>query len=430
MFKKFLMAIFVLMFLCGSHISYAILQLEITGGNDLGYPIGVVDFPSSGASAQSKELARIIRNDLTFSGKFSPLSPNSLPENPSNKEAMNLSLWNDKVASVVVGLVKVVDGKLQFIYQLVDVNSGNIVLGKTVTFSEKQIRLAAHTVSNQIYEAILNEKGAFLTKIAYVNVNFSQKYPYRLVIADYDGYNDRVILQSKEPIMSPTWDPKGDKIAYVSFESRHPAIYVQNLKTKERQKLVQFSGINGSPVYSPQGDKMAMVLSKDGNPEIYVLNIAAKSLQRITNNRVIDTEPTWDPTGKYLYFSSERGGKPQIYRVELANPGNVARVTWENVSNLDPTVSPDGKSIAFITRVGSSYRIAKQDIDTKYMMILTKNNFDESPCFAPNGSMIIYSTVVRGKKSLALVSADGRFQANLPSTSGIIRAPSWSPFFN
>jgi TolB protein len=173
-----------------------------------------------------------------------------------------------------------------------------------------------------------------------------------------------------------------------------------------------------------------MVLSKDGNPEIYVLDIASKTLKRITNNRVIDTEPSWDPSGNFIYFSSERGGRPQIYRVDVNNPSSVARVTWDNISNLDPAVAPDGRSIAFITRIDNSYRVARQELDTKYMMVLTNNKFDESPCFAPNGSMIIYATMVRGKKSLALVSSDGRFQANLPSTSGAISAPSWSPFFN
>ena len=257
-----------------------------------------------------------------------------------------------------------------------------------------------------------------------------QQYPYQLVVADYDGYNEQVILRSREPVMSPSWDPKDSRIAYVSFESKHPAIYIQNYRTKQRIKVAQFNGINGNPVFSPDGTRLAMVLSKDGNPEIYVLDIASKTLKRITNNRVIDTEPSWDPSGNFIYFSSERGGRPQIYRVDVNNPSSVARVTWDNISNLDPAVAPDGRSIAFITRIDNSYRVARQELDTKYMMVLTNNKFDESPCFAPNGSMIIYATMVRGKKSLALVSSDGRFQANLPSTSGAISAPSWSPFFN
>lgn len=410
--------------------AFATLELEIVGGQDIGYPIGISDFASSSNPQLAKDLAAIIRNDLMFSGKFSPLAVNKMPQQVADRSQLKLPLWADLANSVAVGNLETVDEKFKLNLQLVEIASGDVLLSKAISFNRAQLRTAAHTVSNQIYEAIIHERGAFLTKIAYVSVKHGQQYPFQLVVADYDGYNEKVILRSKEPVMSPSWDPKDSRIAYVSFESKHPAIFIQNYKTKQRIKVAQFSGINGNPVFSPTGDRLAMVLSKDGNPEIYVLELNTKTLKRITNNRVIDTEPTWDPTGQYIYFSSERGGRPQIYRVEVNNPNNVARVTWDNISNLDPTVAPNNKSIAFITRVDNAYRVAKQDLDTKYMMVLTKNTFDESPCFAPNGSMIIYATMVRGKKSLALVSADGRFQANLPSTSGAVSAPAWSPFFN
>ena len=375
--------------LCFSGRASATLELEITGGQDIGYPIAVSDFAAAANPQLAKDLAAVVRNDLMFSGKFSPLAPGRMPQQAADKSQLKAELWRDLVNSVAVGKLEEAGDKYRLTYQLVEVAGGEVLVSKAITFSRNQLRTAAHTVSNQIYEAIIHERGAFLTKISYVSVKHGQQYPYQLVVADYDGYNEQVILRSREPVMSPSWDPKDSRIT-----------------------------------------RLAMVLSKDGNPEIYVLDIASKTLKRITNNRVIDTEPSWDPSGNFIYFSSERGGRPQIYRVDVNNPSSVARVTWDNISNLDPAVAPDGRSIAFITRIDNSYRVARQELDTKYMMVLTNNKFDESPCFAPNGSMIIYATMVRGKKSLALVSSDGRFQANLPSTSGAISAPSWSPFFN
>ena len=427
--KKLIITIMLFFTVYCFNTAYAALELEIVGGQDIGYPIAVSDFASQTNPQVAKDLSAIVRNDLMFSGKFSPLSPSRMPQQASDRNQLKLDLWRELVNAVAVGNLETVGDKFKLTVQLVEVAGGDVIISKAITFGRSQLRTAAHTVSNQIYEAIIHERGAFLTKIAYVSVKHGQQYPYQLVVADYDGYNEQVILRSREPIMSPTWDPKDTRIAYVSFESRHPAIFIQNYKTKQRIKVAQFNGINGSPVFSPDGSRMAMVLSKDGNPEIYVLDIAAKTLHRITNNRVIDTEPSWDPSGNYLYFTSERGGRPQIYRVSVNNPNDVTRVTWDNVANLDPVVAPNGRSIAFVSRVDNSYRIATQDLDTKYMMVLTNNKFDESPSFAPNGSMIIYATMVRGKKSLALVSADGRFKANLPSSSGAVSAPAWSPFF-
>ena len=60
--------------------------------------------------------------------------------------------------------------------------------------------------------------------------------------------------------------------------------------------------------------------------------------------------------------------------------------------------------------------------------ILTKTALDESPSLAPNGTMMIYATRDRGRGVLAVVSIDGRVKYALPSASGDVREPAWSPF--
>lgn len=411
-------AVFACAFACPS--ANAALNLEITGGRDSGYPIAVADF---GARSTGMQIAGIIRNDLQFSGKFYPSAANI-----QYSDKIDLSGFVGKARAVVVGNLEDNDGHIKLSYKLINVSDGSVMLAKVLKFERSNSRRAAHTVSNQIFESITGIKGAFLSKIAYVSVNHKADYPYSLVVADYDGYGEKAILRSKEPVMSPSWDPKGNRIAYVSFESRRPEIYLQNVGTKQRYRLAHQPGINGSPVFSPDGSKLAIVLSKDQNPEIYVLDIESRKMQRMTNNRAIDTEPSWSRDGKSIFFTSDRGGRPQIYRLSVDNPSDVTRVTWENTSNQNAAASPTDNAIVMVSRYANAYRLTRQDLDTGYMLPLTDNNLDESPSFAPNGTMVIYSTVVKGHKSLALVSSDGRFRANLPSAQGIVRAPAWSSF--
>ena len=242
--------------------------------------------------------------------------------------------------------------------------------------------------------------------------------------ADYDGYNETPVVKSTQPIMTPSWSPDGRRLAYVSFEKRSPAIFVQDIISKKRQKLASFSGLNSSPAWSPDGTKIAMTLSKDGQPDIYYFDLTQSRFVRVTSNKAIDTEPTWAADSKSLYFTSERGGRAQIYRYDFATQ-STQRVTYQGAKNLSAKQIPGTKSLIVITQV-NGFRVARVDPDGSIYM-LTTSSLDESPSVAPNGSMVIYSTVYQGRKGLAIVSSDGRFKANLPSSAGEISSPSWGP---
>ena len=71
------------------------------------------------------------------------------------------------------------------------------------------MRLTAHHVSDLIYEKLLNQKGAFATRIAYITVNkkANKKSVYRLQVSDADGFDPHTILESTEPLLSPAWSP-------------------------------------------------------------------------------------------------------------------------------------------------------------------------------------------------------------------------------
>ncbi|MCX8048294.1 MAG: Tol-Pal system beta propeller repeat protein TolB [Methylohalobius sp.] len=405
----------------------AVLTIEITKGIEGAIPIAVVPFGAN--SALPVDVAQVIQEDLARSARFKPLPKDDMLTRPTAPEQILWQSWRVLGQDyLVIGQVQPVGAeRFEVQFYLYDVFSGQELINYRLPVGTKDLRRAAHKISDLIYEKITGEPGIFSSRIAYVTVGVqNRKRLYKLQIADADGYNPRTVVISPEPLMSPVWSPDGKKLAYVSFESRRPAVYIQTLSTGERIRVAQFPGINGAPAWSPDGSKLAMTLSKDGSPDIYVLDLATRQLRRLTESAAIDTEPAWSPDGKTIAFTSDRGGSPQIY-VMAASGGVPRRLTFQGNYNARPVFSRDGDRLAFV-HGSSGYKIAVLNLQDKAMTVLTSGPLDESPSFAPNDRLILYATRGEGRRQLAVVSVDGKIEQRLKTEEGDVREPAWSPF--
>jgi TolB protein len=410
----------------------AVLDIKITQGVEQSLPIAIVPFGWSQASSVAPiDLTSIISNDLQRSGRFDVMDEQDLPQRPLDYNAINFADWRKLgMENILIGKLSLTEtGDYDISFRLVDIYRGKQIAGFRIPAKPELLRRVAHQISDVIFEKLTGIPGAFDTRVAYITVNKQKdKKVHSLQIADADGFNAQILLESPEPILSPSWSPDGKRIAYVSFEGKNSAIYVQNILTGQRERVSGFAGINSSPAWSPDGTRLAMTLSKDGNTEIYVMNLNDKSLKRITRHGGIDTEPNWSPSGQKLAFTSNRSGGPQIYEVNIINGGKPKRISFEGNYNARAEYSPDGNSMVLVHAVGSSYRIGLLDLRNGYIDVLTDARLDESPSFAPNGSMIIYATTgVRGGQ-LAAVSTDGRIHQRLGLQQGDVREPAWGPF--
>ncbi len=433
--KRLLTLLFLLLALLAFAPAHAVLKIEITQGVEGASPIAIVPFGWQGQGQPPEALHEIVAADLQRSGFFAPLPERDMISRPVDPRQVNFANWRAlNVDHLVVGrMAALPDGTFQVQFQLLDVHKGTQLAGYSIRSRLPDLRRTAHQISDIVYKVITGRPGAFDTRIAYITVTGDRKQQktYRLAVADADGHNERIVFESNRPLMSPDWSPDGKRLAYVSFREGRSEIYIQNILTGEAVKVAGFPGLNSAPAFSPDGRRLAMTLSKDGNPEIYVMDLATKKLARITRNFAIDTEPAWMPDGKALVFTSDRGGSPQIYRVPVGPNGATGpakRLTYDGNYNARAAVSPDGRRLAMVHREDGRFRIAVLDLKSGRLQILTNNRLDESPSFAPNGSMIIYATEDDYRGVLAAVSVDGRAHQKLSLQTGDVREPVWSPF--
>ena len=395
-------------------LASAQVKLEIVKASNEAYPIALVDHATN-----NQAFLEIINNDLHRSGRFIPKTGLAVPEQLSSVSQADSGIW--RAAGINFIVIMTPKGNMLQV-DVGDTFSRTVRASRQFQYlsDEKGQRVVAHKIADFIYESIIGVPGSFSSKVAYVsrtNRNFS------LVVADADGAYPQVILESNEPILSPTWSPDGRKLAYASFEKKRNQIIVQDLYSGNRHVVISEPGINSAPTWSPDGTRLAFTLSRDGNPEIYTANIDGSNLSRLTNHPGIDTEPAWGRDGM-IYFTSDRAGTPQLYKMP-ENGGPATRVSTGGNYNANATISADGKLLAMMQRYpGQGFGIAVMDLTTGKVTRLTNGGKDEAPSFSGNSHMILYSD---GRGGLKIISTDGNVEQRFYGIGSDVRKPSWSP---
>ena len=425
--KNNLVLVAILLF---STLSYAELFLEITKGSE--DPFKVAMIPFEGNSRVSKQLNNIMRNDLIRTGEFAVLDEELLLPVKMIEDELVFNDWKLLgMDYLVTGAIVKSNNSLDINYEIYDIHKKRKVRSSKVFGIPNQIRQLAHYTSDGIYESITGIKGIAATRLLYVNEikDSKQISTYKLMLADSDGANEKILLSSSEPIISPSWSPDGKRVAYVSFETGIAKVFIQEISSGKREAVLSKDTQISSPSWSPDGKYLSLTLYQDGNAEIYILRLRDRTLTRMTNQFAIDTESSWSPKGNKILFTSGRSGSPQIYELDLRklNP-KAKRISFEGTYNAKASYLPKEEGIIFVHRSNDGlFHIALKYKKENFIRVLTEAKMDESPSVAPNGNMVIYGIKEENLSMLAGFSLSGA-KFKLPASNGEVREPAWSNF--
>ncbi|AKJ28254.1 Tol-Pal system beta propeller repeat protein TolB [Caldimonas brevitalea] len=398
-------------------------RVDISGVGARQFPIAIAPF--RGEAGWTQQVSAIIRADLERSGQFRGVDTGGVAVDETARPVA--TEWRGRGADALAAgsLSRLADGRVDVRFRLWDTVRGQDLGGQAYAVVEADLRLAAHRIADYIYEKITGEKGVFATRIAYVTKSAQR---HTLWVADSDGEGAQVALASAEPIISPAWSPNGSELAYVSFETKKPVVYSQEIASGKRSAVAAFKGSNSAPAWSPDGSQLAVVLTREGGSQLYLMNRNGENVRRLTSSSSIDTEPVFSADGKQLYFVSDRGGSPQIYRMP-AGGGNIERVTFNGSYNVSPAVSPDGRWLAYVTRDGGgAFRVQLMEMASGTVTTISDTRDDESPSFAPNSRLVLFATRAQGRDVLMTSTLDGKIKATLLSNRGDVREPMWGPY--
>jgi TolB protein len=386
--------------------------------------------------AAAREADATLRDDLEASRIFRLVGPDELAVlvltgDPARDFELHRSLGSQVLLEVAFATE---EGNLVLEGRLYDLKSGEPILGKRYRGEATAARRVAHTFADEIVQYFAGRRGISSTALAFVSDRSgSRPNEFKeIFLMDYDGHNQRPVTAHKTISLSPSFSPSNDAVAYTSYFSGRPGLYLVVLPGGSKRAVVTDGSLNANPTFSPDGARIAFTRSLgDGNSEIFVCNRDGSGLRQLTHANGIDANPAWSPGGREIAFTSSRSGEPQLYTMDVEG-ANVRRISLQGEYNDGAEWNPDGTRLAYASRTGSNrFDILLADLVTLEATRLTSGPAsNESPSFSPDGQRIAFARTLgsgAGRTQVFAMDVDGGHLRQLTS-DGNNWGPSWSGF--
>ncbi|MEO0113846.1 MAG: Tol-Pal system beta propeller repeat protein TolB [candidate division WOR-3 bacterium] len=368
----------------------------------------------------AENIYKVLIADLEFSLYFTLYRADTMRETKGKK----LDFWAKTGASVLLaGEVSFRKSATQLKITLYDLLLRRVIATKDYKIVENW-RWLAHNIADDVIKLLTGEDGVSQTEIAF---SLKTKEGKELAVVDYDGANPYKITNLKGFVLYPDWSPKGDKIAFCSYDNKSNLnIYTYDLNRGKISPVTAREGLNTTPAWSPDGRVLACALADGNNLNLYQLTPDGRNSRRITTSSSIAISPTWSPSLREIAFVSDRTGVPQIYVINVDGT-DLRRLTYEGSYNTSPAWSPRGDLIAYVSRVNSGKnQIFITDINGETRMQLTYDGNNEDPSWSPDGLHIAFASNRTGVWEIYTMTWNGQNQKQITNTGGAF-SPTWSP---
>ena len=224
-----------------------VLYIDINSPGGKRMPIAVADVAvGSGDPSLSRGIPTILSDDLALTDLF-----DLIPET-AHLEKVTAAHFSGKPLSfpgwkmigaeaVVIGTITARGDRLSVELRLYDATQGTLLVGKRYTGTPTQLRSIVHKFANEIVYTFTGVRGVFGTEIAF-SARSGKSKGKELYIVGMDGQDLRKVTDNRSFNLFPRWSPDGQWLAYTSYRTGAPNVYLRNVSTGTEKEVVRFGG--------------------------------------------------------------------------------------------------------------------------------------------------------------------------------------------
>jgi TolB protein len=362
----------------------------------------------------------VLTEDLNFSGRF------KVRFSPTFDTTAVTLLKQDGALAYLRGNYTLENGQYTLHCELVDLDSGSVILQKDYSGPQAQLRMAAHQFADELVYQLFGEKGIAQTRITYVNKQPGGK---EIEIMDYDGADAHQVTRNKSINLTPIFLGAKDKVLFTSYAAGAPQFFSADMTASKTMEVYVSAGMNSAPSYNALDQEIVYASTMEGNTQLFRRPLSGGKAARLTFSEGIDTSPSWSPNGYEIVFVSDRAGKPMLFIIDR-DGSNLRRLTYDFNYYGSPSWSPKGDRIAFVAldSGGTDFNVYTITPEGKDVEQLTRGaGSNESPSWSPDGRHITFMSTRTGSPEIFVMAADGSDPRRL-TFSGGNSMPSWSDY--